>query len=202
MRGRSPKAVNAGPGPKSSKCRTEARCGVEAQKWGRSPMKGQSPKVGSEPDAGPKPNVGPEPNAVNAGLEPDVGAKPDVGPEPNAVNAGSIGMCKKCESKGFQCKSVGKRTGLVGVVRAHQETCIDALSRHVDRPSGHNSSCRGERVKAASGLPAKVGTTLLSCGVEGHEWPARESRHDSPVLRGGWLGWTRLLVIAHLAMEK
>ncbi|PKI57877.1 hypothetical protein CRG98_021716 [Punica granatum] len=99
MRGRSPKAVNAGPGPKSSKCRTEARCGVEAQKWGRSPMKGQSPKVGSEPDAGPKPNVGPEPNAVNAGLEPDVGAKPDVGPEPNAVNAGSIGMCKKCESK-------------------------------------------------------------------------------------------------------
>ncbi|PKI77708.1 hypothetical protein CRG98_001892 [Punica granatum] len=32
---------------------------------------------------------------------------------------------------GFQCKSVGKRTGLVGVVRAHQETCIDTLSMHM-----------------------------------------------------------------------
>ncbi|PKI43678.1 hypothetical protein CRG98_035931 [Punica granatum] len=52
----------------------------------------------------------------------------------------------------------------------------------VDRPSGHNSSCCRGRVKAASGLPAKVGTTRLSCGV------------------GGRAG--RLLVIARLAMER
>ncbi|PKI75956.1 hypothetical protein CRG98_003614 [Punica granatum] len=25
---------------------------------------------------------------------------------------------------------------------------------------------------------------------EGREWPARESGHDSPVMRGGWPGWT------------
>ncbi|PKI42337.1 hypothetical protein CRG98_037272 [Punica granatum] len=35
----------------------------------------------------------------------------------------------------------------------------------VDRSSSHSSSCRGGRVKAASGLPAKVGTTRLSCGT-------------------------------------
>ncbi|PKI67247.1 hypothetical protein CRG98_012353 [Punica granatum] len=52
----------------------------------------------------------------------------------------------------------------------------------VDRPSGHSLSCRGGRVKAASGLPAKVGTTRLSCGVGG-----RAGRH---------------LVIARLAMER
>ncbi|PKI66311.1 hypothetical protein CRG98_013273 [Punica granatum] len=34
----------------------------------------------------------------------------------------------------------------------------------VDRPSGHNSSCYGGRVKTAGGLPAVVGTTRLSCG--------------------------------------
>ncbi|OWM87918.1 hypothetical protein CDL15_Pgr000335 [Punica granatum] len=123
MRGRSPKAVNAGPGAESSKCRTEARCskcGVEAQKWGRSPMSGRSPKVGpkpdavnagSEPDAGSELDVGLEPNAVNVGPEPDARPEPDVvlepnainvGPDPNAANAGSIGKCKNCESKG-QC---------------------------------------------------------------------------------------------------
>ncbi|OWM89113.1 hypothetical protein CDL15_Pgr026276 [Punica granatum] len=52
----------------------------------------------------------------------------------------------------------------------------------VDRPSGHSSSCRGGRVKAASGLPAKVGTTSLSCGVGGRD--------------------RRPLVIARLAMER
>ncbi|PKI65205.1 hypothetical protein CRG98_014354 [Punica granatum] len=66
----SPKAVNAGPGPERSKCRTEARYGAEAQRWGRSPK------------------VGPKPDAVNAGLEPDAGLKP------NAVNACSIRKCK------------------------------------------------------------------------------------------------------------
>ncbi|OWM76629.1 hypothetical protein CDL15_Pgr009194 [Punica granatum] len=113
MRGRSPKAVNIGPGAESSKCWTEARCskcGVEAQKWGRNPMSGRSPKVGPKPDAGPKPN------AVNAGPEPDVGSEPDVepepdainaGPEPDAVNAGSIGKCKKCESRG-QCWGIAQ----------------------------------------------------------------------------------------------
>ncbi|PKI49447.1 hypothetical protein CRG98_030179 [Punica granatum] len=43
------------------------------------------------------------------------------------------------------------------------------LSLPVDRPSGQDSSCRGGRVKAAGGLPAKVGTTRLSCGVGGRD---------------------------------
>ncbi|PKI48951.1 hypothetical protein CRG98_030649 [Punica granatum] len=90
----------------------------------------------------------------------------------------------------FQCKGVEKRTGMV------------------DLPSGHSSSCRGGRVKVASGLPAKVGTTRLSCGVGGRDglgfwsqhislwrsedrgWSTREGWHDSPVVRGGWPGWT------------
>ncbi|OWM87036.1 hypothetical protein CDL15_Pgr005072 [Punica granatum] len=37
---------------------------------------------------------------------------------------------------------------------------------------------------------------------EDREWPAREGGHDLPVMRGGWPGWTRLLVTAYLAMEK
>ncbi|PKI74125.1 hypothetical protein CRG98_005480, partial [Punica granatum] len=78
----------------------------------------------------------------------------------------------------------------------------------IDRPSGHSSSCRGGRVKAASGLPAKVGTTRLSCGVGGRDglgfwskhislwrsedrgWSTHEGWHDSPVVWGGWPGWT------------
>ncbi|OWM87041.1 hypothetical protein CDL15_Pgr023418 [Punica granatum] len=52
----------------------------------------------------------------------------------------------------------------------------------VDRPSGQGSSCRGGRVKAAGGLPAKVGTTRRSCGVGG--------RDGQP------------LIIARLAMER
>ncbi|PKI64045.1 hypothetical protein CRG98_015577 [Punica granatum] len=72
----------------------------------------------------------------------------------------------------------------------------------------NSSSCRGGRVKAASSLPAKVGTTRLSCGVGGRDglgfwsqhislwisedrgWSTREGWHDSPVVRGGWPGWT------------
>ncbi|PKI70816.1 hypothetical protein CRG98_008783 [Punica granatum] len=51
----------------------------------------------------------------------------------------------------------------------------------MDSASGHSISRYGE-VKTAGGLPAKVGTTRLSCGV------------------GGRAG--RPLVIAHLAMES
>ncbi|PKI49201.1 hypothetical protein CRG98_030407 [Punica granatum] len=59
---------------------------------------------------------------------------------------------------------------------------IGGMTVLVDRPSGHSSSGRRGRVKAASGLPAKVGTTRLSCGVGGRDG--------------------RPLVIAYLAMEK
>ncbi|OWM87892.1 hypothetical protein CDL15_Pgr008339 [Punica granatum] len=90
MPGRSPKAVNAEPGPESSKCRTEARCskcGVETQKWGRNPMSGRSPKVGPKPDAGLKPD------AINAGPKPDGGPKPNAGPKPNS---GAEARCSNC----------------------------------------------------------------------------------------------------------
>ncbi|OWM64715.1 hypothetical protein CDL15_Pgr005978 [Punica granatum] len=117
MRGRSPKAVDVGPKPESS------RCGAEARKQY---MRGRSPKVGSKPDAV---NAGPKPYAVNAGPKPDAGQKPKswvealcskclaearcgakpksgaearCGAEPDAVNACSIRKCKRCKSKG-QC---------------------------------------------------------------------------------------------------
>ncbi|PKI61485.1 hypothetical protein CRG98_018122 [Punica granatum] len=51
----------------------------------------------------------------------------------------------------------------------------------MDSSSGHNISRYGE-VKIAGGLPAKVGTTRLSCGVGGRDG--------------------RPLVIARLAMES
>ncbi|PKI50043.1 hypothetical protein CRG98_029569 [Punica granatum] len=63
-------------------------------------MRGQNPKAGPKPNAvnaGPEPDAGPNPDVVNAVSEPDAGPEPDV--------------------------SVGKRTGLVGVVRARQE-CV------------------------------------------------------------------------------
>ncbi|PKI73725.1 hypothetical protein CRG98_005882 [Punica granatum] len=52
----------------------------------------------------------------------------------------------------------------------------------VGRPLVHSSPCHRGRVKAAGGLPAKVGMTRQSCGV------------------GGRVG--RPLVIARLAMES
>ncbi|OWM84374.1 hypothetical protein CDL15_Pgr021050 [Punica granatum] len=89
----------------------------------------------------------------------------------------------------------------------------------MDSASGQSASRYGE-VKTASGLPAKVGTTRLSWGVGGRDglgfrsqhislwrsedrkWSTREGWHNSPVVGGGWPGWTRLPVTAHLAMEK
>ncbi|PKI64280.1 hypothetical protein CRG98_015320 [Punica granatum] len=89
-----------------------------------------------------------ETHAINAGV------KPDARPKPNAVNA-------------------GKRTGLVSIVRTRREMCIGTLSLHawasVGRHSVHGSPCHGGRVKAAGDLPAKVGTTRLSCGVGGRD---------------------------------
>ncbi|PKI72093.1 hypothetical protein CRG98_007480 [Punica granatum] len=78
----------------------------------------------------------------------------------------------------------------------------------VGQPSVHSSPCHGRRVKAADGLPAKVGTTHRSCGVGGRDglgfwsqcislwrsedrrWSTREGWHNSLVVRGGWPGWT------------
>ncbi|PKI48649.1 hypothetical protein CRG98_030977 [Punica granatum] len=100
-----------------------------------------------------------------------LGPKPDVGPKPDAVNA-------------------RPKPDVVG------------------RPSVHSSPCHGGRVKAAGGLPAKVSTTRRSCEVGGRDglsfwsqrispwrsenrgWSTREGWHDSPVVRGGWSGWT------------
>ncbi|PKI39899.1 hypothetical protein CRG98_039710, partial [Punica granatum] len=47
-----------------------------------------------------------------------------------------------------------------------------------------------------SRVPGKVDTPKPRLFVspwrkgEGREWPARESGHDSPIMRGGWPGWT------------
>ncbi|PKI64288.1 hypothetical protein CRG98_015328 [Punica granatum] len=136
-------------------------------------MRGRSPKVGSEP------------NAVNAG------PKPDAEPKPNAINACSIGKCKKCNNEGQLRNSTGhyKVVTLIFLPSCSVEQgwglSVEipmSWMRDVDRPSSHNSSCRGGWVKAASGLSAKVGTTRQSCGVGGRD------------------GWP--MVIARLAMES
>ncbi|PKI59701.1 hypothetical protein CRG98_019877 [Punica granatum] len=133
-------------------------------------MQGQNPKA---VNAGPEPDVGLEPDVVNAGPEPDAGLKPDAGPKPDVVNAGpkpKSGAEARCGAEAL-CEHTERRASI------HTG---DVLT--VDRPSGHSSSCRRGRVKTASGLPAVVGTTRLSCGV------------------GGRAG--RPLVIARLAMER
>ncbi|PKI78475.1 hypothetical protein CRG98_001115 [Punica granatum] len=73
--------------------------------------------------------------------------------------------------------------------RAGTRQAHDRRARHaagaqarVGRPSVHSSPCNGGRVKAAGGLPAKVGMTRWSCGVGGRDG--------------------RPLVIARLAMER
>ncbi|PKI64988.1 hypothetical protein CRG98_014612 [Punica granatum] len=93
-----------------------------------------------------------------SGRSPKVGPKPDAGPKLDAVNAGPEpnAVNEGPEPDAGPEPDVGPKPNAVN-------------ARPVDRPSGHNSSCRGERVKAASGLPAKVGTTLLSCGVGGRD---------------------------------
>ncbi|PKI67601.1 hypothetical protein CRG98_012024 [Punica granatum] len=145
--------------------------------------------AGPRPDAGPKPKSGAEAQkwgrSPMQGQNPKVNAElePDVRPKPNAVNA-------RLEPYTGSEPDVGSEPNAVG------------------RPSVHSSSCRGGRVKAASGLPAKVGTTCLSCGVGGRDglglwsqhislwrsedrgWSTCEGWHDSPVVRGGWPRWT------------
>ncbi|PKI37789.1 hypothetical protein CRG98_041823 [Punica granatum] len=158
-------------------------------------MRGRSPKavhVRSKPESGAEarcskcwaearcsrgknPKVGPKPDAVNAGPKPDAGQKP-----------------KSWAEAPMQLARLACRAGWVA---------------GMDSASDHSASRYGE-VKTAGGLPAKVGTTRLSCGrislwrSEDRGWSTREGWHDSPVVRGGWPGWTRLLITAHLAMEK
>ncbi|PKI57890.1 hypothetical protein CRG98_021729 [Punica granatum] len=101
------------------------------------------------------------------GRSPKVGPKPDAGPKPKS----KWRAIARCEAE-TQCSKCG--------AGARCSKC--RVDRKVDRPSGHGSSCRGGRVKATSGLPAKVGTTRLSCGVGGRDG--------------------RPLVIARLTMER
>ncbi|PKI49911.1 hypothetical protein CRG98_029695 [Punica granatum] len=137
---------------------------------------------------------GRNPNAVNAGPKPDAvnaGSKPDVGPKPNAVNAGpelDVGS----EPDGVNARpepDVGPEPKML------------VSSWKVGRPLVPSSPCHGGRVKAASGLPVKVGTTLPSRGVGGrdglglwsqrisqwrsedHGGSTREGWHDSPAVR-------------------
>ncbi|PKI64926.1 hypothetical protein CRG98_014668 [Punica granatum] len=126
MLGWSPKAINAGPGPESNKCRTNARYGAEAQNWGQSPTRGRSPMRGQNPKAGPKPdavNVGPEPNA---------------GPKPDAVNACSIRKCKRCKSK----DAVEGPDGL-----SHEGYLITTPSDHLEDNAGQGRIDEAMRAK-------------------------------------------------------
>ncbi|PKI39016.1 hypothetical protein CRG98_040582 [Punica granatum] len=119
--------------------------------------------------ARPELDAGPKPNAVNEGSKPNVvnaRPKPDAEPKP----------------------------------KSRAETQCGAEAQY--------SPYRGGREKAVGGLPAKVGTTRRSGGVSGrdglgfwsqrislwrsedHGWSTREGWHNSPVVRGGWPGWT------------
>ncbi|OWM75373.1 hypothetical protein CDL15_Pgr021089 [Punica granatum] len=210
MQDRGPKAVNAGPRPNEG---PKPKSGAKAQKWGQSPMQGRNPKVnagpepdvrpkpnavtaGPEPDTEPEPDVGPEPNAVNAGPEPDAepepnavnaGPEPDAEPEPNAVNAGpepdarlepdavnacSIGKCKRCKSK-------VDAQGLVERYASDHPVMLSVSKKLVSV----SLTCEGGSALGPQlALPWRKG--------DGRRWSTHEGWHDSPVMRGGWPGWT------------
>ncbi|OWM64666.1 hypothetical protein CDL15_Pgr012318 [Punica granatum] len=77
------------------------------------------------------------------------------GRNPKTVNAGPRPESNKCKFD----KKVQEMQKLRPMLGNSARRC-----KEVDRPSGHNSSCYGGRVKTAGGLPAVVGTTRLSCG--------------------------------------
>ncbi|PKI59958.1 hypothetical protein CRG98_019652 [Punica granatum] len=263
MQGRNPK-VNAGPEPDVRPKPNAVNVGLESD-------------TGPELDVGPEPNAvnaGPEPDAVNAGLELDVGPEPDAvnaGPEPDAVNPGPNPMHKKLvsvsltweggsaldsqhvspwrkgEDRGWSTRE-GWHDSLV--MRGWHNSPVVRGGWPGWTASGHSTSRHGEvktaggvpakvgttrlscgvggrdgrplviarlaiestsrhgEVKTAGGLPAKVGTTRLLCGVSGRDgrplviarlatergedrgWSTREGWHNSPVVWGGWPGWT------------
>ncbi|PKI73201.1 hypothetical protein CRG98_006399 [Punica granatum] len=181
---------------------------------GRSPKVGPKPdavNAGPEPDARSEPDVGPEPNAVNAGSKPDGGPKPKSRLKPNAGPKPNSGAEARCSGS-----ALGPQLALPW--RKGEDRGWSTREGRHDSPvmrggwpgwtaSGHSTSRHGE-VKTAGGLPSKVGTTRLSCGVGGRDgrplviarlamergedrgWFTLEGWHNSPVVRGGWPGWT------------
>ncbi|PKI64313.1 hypothetical protein CRG98_015300 [Punica granatum] len=84
---------------------------------------------------------------VNAGLKPDAGPEPDAGPKPNLALP-----WRKSEGRRWPARE-GWHDSPVMWGRWPGWTA-----------SGHSTSCHGE-VKTAGGLPVKVDTICLSCGV-------------------------------------
>ncbi|PKI49293.1 hypothetical protein CRG98_030336 [Punica granatum] len=113
---------------------------------------------------GRSPMLGRNPKAINAGPKLDARPKPDAWPKPNAVNA------RPKPDEGPKPKSRAE---------THARPNPDARPKPnaVSRPSVHDSPCHGGRVKVASDLLAKIGTTQLSCRVSGWgEWPLVTTR--------------------------
>ncbi|OWM72776.1 hypothetical protein CDL15_Pgr024828 [Punica granatum] len=142
---------------------------------GRSPKVGPKPdavNAGPEPDARSEPDVGPEPNAVNAGSKPDGGPKPKSRLKPNAgpkPNSGAEARCSYLLIENFlqwEKKTMKEHE----LFRISMQEC-----REANWPGG---SALGPQLA----LPWRKG--------EDRGWSTREGRHDSPVMRGGWPGWT------------
>ncbi|PKI65841.1 hypothetical protein CRG98_013745 [Punica granatum] len=215
--GQNPNVVNVGPKPDARPKPNAESAGPKSA--GPEPDAGLKPNARPKPNAvnaGPKSNVvnagsksnavnvgpesdaGPKPIVVNAGLKPDaepkVGPNLNAGPKPDVVNAGLIGKCKNCESKDAQ--------GLAEICAFDHAVMLSVSKKLV------SVSLTWEEVKTAGGLPAIVGITRLSCGVGGRDelgfwsqhislwgsedcgWSTREGWHNSPIVRGGWPGWT------------
>ncbi|PKI73401.1 hypothetical protein CRG98_006171 [Punica granatum] len=237
-------AVNAGPEP-------------DAVSTGPEPDAVSTGPESNAVYAGPEPDTGPKPNVVNAGPKPDAESKPKSGAEARCSKCGldrkvltweggsALGPqlslpWRKGEGRRWStCESWHDSPVMRGEDRGWS-TCKGWHNSPVVRggwpgwtASGQSTSRHGE-VKTAGGLPAKVGTTRLSCGVGGRDgqplvrarlamerlaqlacragwvagmdslwsehvspwrgedrgWSTREGWHNSPVVRGGWPGWT------------
>ncbi|PKI74794.1 hypothetical protein CRG98_004812 [Punica granatum] len=125
--------------------------------------RGQSPKV---VNVGPKPNTGPKP---------DVGPKPRVEPKPNEGPKPDVGNARLKPNAGPKPKNSA---------RDHAERCASdhAVTLSIRKKlmlvslALEGRSALGPRLA----LPWRKG--------ESRRRPAREGWHDSPIVRGGWLG--------------
>ncbi|PKI74144.1 hypothetical protein CRG98_005473 [Punica granatum] len=129
-------------------------------------MLGRGPKA---VNAGPRPDAGPKPNAVNAGPELDAGPEPDARPKPNVVNAGP------------------KPDAINAGPKPNAGPELDVGPKPNAVNAGPEPDA-GPELDAGPKPNAVNACSIRKCEDRG--WSTREGRHNSPVVRGGWLGWT------------
>ncbi|OWM66613.1 hypothetical protein CDL15_Pgr005050 [Punica granatum] len=215
-----PNTVDAGPEPDVGPKPNKVNAGPEPDAGPKPNVVNAGPKPEAVPkpnvvNAGPKPEAVPKPNVVNAGPKPEAvpkpnvvnaGPKPKAGPKPNVVNACLIRKCKRCKSKGCLLvenflqweKKTMKEHELfrISMQECREANWPDAWGHAERRASDHVVRLSVSKKLVSVSLAWEGGSALgpqLALPWrkgEGRRWLTREGWHDSPVMWGGWPGWT------------